>query len=101
MGMDGEWFVNEVKSAERMAIVDAFKKFQLTVEKLLGYDKAIISSGGVDLSEVDFKQMKSKLFDNLFLVGDIFDFDRPCGGYSLQLCWTTGFVAGKSAAEFA
>ena len=101
MGMDGEWFVNEVKRAERMAIVDRFKKFQLTVEKLLGYDKAIISSGGVDLSEVDFKQMKSKLFDNLFLVGDILDFDRPSGGYSLQLCWTTGFVAGKSAAEFA
>ena len=100
MGMDGEWFVNEVKRAERMAIVDAFKKFQLTVEKLLGYDKAIISSGGVDLNEVDFKQMKSKLFDNLFLVGDILDFDRPSGGYSLQLCWTTGFVAGKSAAEF-
>ena len=99
MGMDGDWFANEVKRAERMAIVDAFKKFQLTVDKLLGYDKAIISSGGVDLKEVDFKEMRSKLYENLYLIGDILDFDRPSGGYSLQLCWTTGYVAGKSAAK--
>ncbi len=98
--MDGEWFANEVKRVERMAIVDTFKRFRLTVDKLLGYDKAIISSGGVDLSEVDFKEMRSKLYENLFLIGDILDFDRPSGGYSLQLCWTTGFVAGKSAGEY-
>jgi len=100
MSMDGEWFAGEIKRAERIAIVEKFKKFELSVEKLLGYDKAIISSGGVDLSEVDFKEIRSKLFDNLFLIGDILDFDRPSGGYSLQLCWTTGYVAGKSAAEF-
>ena len=99
MGMDGEWFANEVKRQERFAIVEKFKKFEFTVDKLHGYDKAIISSGGVDLKEVDFKEMKSKLYDNLFLVGDILDFDRPSGGFSLQLCWTTGFVAGKSAAK--
>ena len=99
MGMDGEWFANEIRRAERMAIVEKLKKFEVTVESLLGYDKAIVSSGGVDLSEVDFKEMKSKLYDNLFLVGDILDFDRPSGGYSLQLCWTTGYVAGKSVAS--
>ncbi len=99
MGMDGEWFANEIKRAERMAIVEEFKKFQLTVDSLLGYDKAIVSSGGVDLNEVDFKEMKSKLYNNLFLVGDILDFDRASGGYSLQLCWTTGYVAGKSATK--
>ena len=99
MGMDGEWFANEIKKAERMAIVDMLKRFEFKVDSLLGYDKAIVSSGGVDLNEVDFKEMKSKLFDNLFLVGDILDFDRSSGGYSLQLCWTTGYVAGKSAAN--
>lgn len=99
LGMDGEWFANEVRRPERMSIVEKLKKFELTVDSLLGYEKAIISSGGVDLSEVDFKEMKSKLYDNLFLVGDILDFDRPSGGFSLQLCWTTGYVAGKSAAQ--
>ncbi|MBP7006383.1 NAD(P)/FAD-dependent oxidoreductase, partial [Patescibacteria group bacterium] len=66
---------------------------------LLGLDKAIITSGGVDLSEVDCKYMRSRLYPNLYLVGDILNIDRPSGGYSLQLCWTTGFVAGASAAE--
>jgi predicted flavoprotein YhiN len=59
-------------------------------------EKAIVTSGGVDLNEVDFKTMKSKIYNNLFLVGDILNIDRPSGGYSLQLCWTTGFVAGDS-----
>jgi hypothetical protein len=97
--IDGSWYINEIKREERFALLEKFKKFELTVDKLLGYDKAIISSGGVDLREVDFKEMKSKLYDNLFLIGDILDFDRPSGGYSLQLCWTTGYVAGKSAAN--
>ena len=99
IGMDGEWFANEIKRAERMAIVEMFKKFEFKVDSLLGYDKAIVSSGGVDLTEVDFKEMKSKLYENLFLVGDILDFDRSSGGYSLQLCWTSGYIAGKSSAK--
>lgn len=98
ISMDQEWFANEVKRAERFNIVEIFKKFKFSVDRLLGYDRAIISSGGVDLTEVNFKEMKSKLYENLFLVGDILDFDRPSGGFSLQLCWTTGYVAGKSAA---
>ncbi len=99
MGMDGEWFANEIKRAERIAIVEMLKMFKLTADSLLGYDKAIVSSGGVDLNEVDFKEFKSKLYDNLFLVGDILDFDRSSGGYSLQLCWTSGYIAGKSSAK--
>ncbi len=99
MGMDGEWFANEIKRAERIAIVEMLKMFKLTADSLLGYDKAIVSSGGVDLNEVDFKEFKSKLYDNLFLVGDILDFDRSSGGYSLQLCWTSGYMAGKSSSD--
>jgi predicted flavoprotein YhiN len=64
---------------------------------LLGVDKAIVTSGGVALSEVDFKTMQSRIYPNLYLVGDILDIDRPSGGYSLQLCWTTGFVAGTDS----
>ena len=99
MEMDGEWFANEVRREERMSLLEKLKMFKLTADSLLGYDKAIVSSGGVDLSEVNFKEMKSKLYGNLFLVGDILDFDRSSGGYSLQICWTTGYVAGKSAAK--
>jgi predicted flavoprotein YhiN len=99
LGIDPDWNVNEITREERFSILEKFKKFDLTVKGLLGYDKAIVSSGGVDLVEVDMKEMKSKLFDNLFFAGDILDFDRPSGGYSLQLCWTTGYIAGKSSIQ--
>ena len=96
VGMDGEWFANEVRKPERMMILEKFKKFDFDVAGLHGFEKAIVSSGGVDLGEVDFKTMQSKLYKNLYLIGDILDFDRNSGGYSLQLCWTTGYIAGKS-----
>ncbi|MEI6190969.1 MAG: NAD(P)/FAD-dependent oxidoreductase [bacterium] len=94
--IDPEWEINEIRREERLALIEKFKKFEMTVSGLLGFDKAIISSGGLDLNEVDFKTMGSKLYDNLYFAGDILDFDRPSGGFSLQLCWTTGYVAGKS-----
>ncbi len=94
--IDPAWEVNEIRREERLAIIEKFKKFELTVAGLLGYDQAIISSGGLDLAEVDFKTLGSKLYSNLYLAGDILDFDRPSGGFSLQLCWTTGYIAGKS-----
>jgi predicted flavoprotein YhiN len=80
-----------------MNLISVIKGIQIHVKKLLGSDKAIISSGGISLEEVDFKKMQSRLYSNLYVVGDILNIDRPSGGYSLQLCWTTGFVAGKNA----
>ncbi len=88
---------NSITREERMNLISAIKSIPIHVKKLLGSDKAIISSGGISLDEVDFKTMQSKLFPNLYLVGDILNIDRPSGGYSLQLCWTTGFVAGNNA----
>jgi predicted flavoprotein YhiN len=76
----------------------ALKHCRFEAKELLGMDKAVITAGGVALTEVDFKTMRSLKYGNLFLVGDILNIDRPSGGYSLQLCWTTGFVAGNAAA---
>ena len=96
-GIDPEKEVNSVTKEERLALVKLLKDFRLQVDGLLGPEKAIVTSGGVELSEVDFRTMQSRLYPNLFLVGDILNIDRPSGGYSLQLCWTTGYVAGESA----
>lgn len=90
---------NSVTREERLTLVKVVKDIPMRIDKLLGADKAIISSGGVSLDEIDFKTMRSRLYPNLYLIGDILDIDRPSGGYSLQLCWTTGFVAGTSATE--
>jgi len=98
-GIDPDKQINAVTREERTGLVHVLKNLTMTVEGLLGANKAIVTSGGVALSEVDFKYMRSRLFPNLYLIGDILDIDRPSGGYSLQLCWTTGFVAGTSASS--
>ena len=87
---------NSVTREERLKLIEIIKNIPMNVEGLLGSDKAIVSSGGVDLTEVDFRTMQSKIIDNLYLIGDVLNIDRPSGGYSLQLCWTTGYVAGSS-----
>lgn len=87
---------NSVTREERLRLINLLKGTPMEVKGLLGANKAIVSSGGVVLDEVDFKTMRSRIFPNLYLVGDILNIDRPSGGYSLQLCWTTGFVAGNS-----
>lgn len=96
--IDPEKPVHSISREERLALVRLLKDLRMTVTGLLGEDKAIVTSGGVLLEEVDFKNMRSRLYPNLYFVGDILNIDRPSGGYSLQLCWTTGYVAGTAAA---
>ena len=92
--------VNILTKSERLLLVRLIKGLKIKIIGLMGEEKAIITSGGLDLKEVDFKSMSSIKYPNLFVVGDILNIDRPSGGYSLQLCWTTGFVAGESAATY-
>lgn len=95
--IDGEKLVCSISREERIVLGRKVKDMSMTVTHLLGADRAIVTSGGVDLKEVDLRTMRSRLYPNLYLIGDILNIDRPSGGYSLQLCWTTGFVAGTSA----
>jgi predicted Rossmann fold flavoprotein len=95
VGIDQDVFCSSITREMRILLIDFLKAFPLTVKELAKEEKAIVTSGGVALEEVDFKTMRSKKVDNLFLVGDVLNIDRPSGGFSLQLCWTTGFVAGS------
>jgi predicted flavoprotein YhiN len=94
--VDPEKYVNAVSRDERLHLVKYAKDMRLAVDGLLGLDDAIVSSGGVDPSEVDFRTMRSKVRSNLYLIGDILNFNRPSGGFSLQICWTTGYLAGEA-----
>ncbi|MDO9399452.1 MAG: NAD(P)/FAD-dependent oxidoreductase, partial [bacterium] len=89
--------VSSITKEERQALVFAIKRFTLTVKELKSFNKAMLTAGGVDVKEVDPKTMRSKLYQNLFLAGEILDLDGPTGGYNLQICWSTGFIAGESA----
>ena len=95
-GINGETANHSVRSEERMKLVALMKGIPLHIKGLLGADKAIVSSGGVALEEINFKTMQSRLIPNLYIIGDVLNINRPSGGYSLQLCWTTGFVSGNA-----
>ena len=91
--------VNEITREERHKLVGVLRGLEMGVCSLLGFGKAIITSGGVLLKEIDSKTMKSKLIENLFFAGEIIDLHGPTGGYNLQFCWSTGYLAGQSAAK--
>ncbi len=89
--------VHSVTKDQRKKIVNTLKALPVQITGLMGNDRAVSADGGVVLEEVDMKTMRSKKYDNLYIVGDLLHINRPSGGYSLQLCWTTGFIAGKNA----
>lgn len=97
--LDTDVKVHSLARDDRKKLVNLVKGVPLTITHLMGFDRAVVADGGVDLREIDMKTMRSKLIDNLFVAGDLLDVNRPSGGYSLQLCWTTGYVAGRSAAS--
>ncbi len=89
--------VHSITKEERKSIVDLLKALPVTITGLMGFDRAVVADGGVSLKEIDTRTMQSLLFKNLYITGDLLHINRPSGGYSLQLCWTTGYVAGISA----
>jgi len=89
-----------ITKEERKKLSHLLKEFSLKVKSLAGYEKAIITSGGIKLSEINQKTMKSRLIDNLYFAGEILGIDGPTGGYNLQVCWTTGYVAGEGVDFF-
>jgi len=91
--------VNEINKSERKTLLRLLKQFPLTVTSVEGFSKAIVSSGGVSLNEIDPRNMKSKIIENLYFAGEIIDLDGPTGGYNLQVAWSTGYLAGEKSAQ--
>ncbi len=89
----------ETTQEERHALRDTMKNFTVTPTGLLGFHHAIITTGGIETAEIDPETMASKIVPNLFFAGEVLDVDGPTGGYNLQECWSTGFIAGSAAAE--
>ena len=80
-------------------ICSLIKALPVTIKSARSLEEATITRGGVDLSEIDDKTMQSKLVKRLFFAGEVIDVDGPCGGYNLQIAWSTGALAGKSAVK--
>ena len=91
--------VHSITKEERKRLVKKLKNLTFEITGTMGFERAIITDGGISLNEVEFKNMSSRLYPNLYLLGDILNINRPSGGFSLQLCWTTGWVAGTDVGE--
>ena len=84
---------------KRRALVGLLKAFRVEITGKRPVAEAIITSGGVKVSEIDPKTMESKLVPGLFFAGELIDCDAYTGGFNLQIAWATAFAAGRSAAE--
>lgn len=88
---------NAVTREERGRILHALKQFSLTPTALRGFSEAVITSGGVELKEIDPKTMESRRTKGLFFCGEVLDCDAFTGGYNLQIAFSTGYLAGENA----
>ncbi len=97
-GIAGDKPVNQITREERGRLRELLCSLPLTVKCTRGLEEAIVTAGGVNTKEIDPKTMVSKLVNGLYFAGEIMDVDGLTGGYNLQIAWSSGYVAGKSAA---
>ena len=92
--------INVLTRAERQRILSTLKRFTLPVSGFRPIEEAIVTSGGVSVKEISPKTMMSRLVNGLFFAGEVIDVDAYTGGFNLQIAFSTGFLAGLSAAEY-
>ncbi len=98
-GISPEKRVSEISKKERINFIEQLKGFPLTITGLLGYNEAVVTKGGVAVSEINPKTMESKLVSRLFFAGEVLDLDAFTGGFNLQIAWSTGHAAGSHIQE--
>ena len=95
-GLNGNIKSNQVTKEMRASLVDLLKDIQLTVTDFRPIDEAVITSGGVSVSEIDPKTMESKILKGLYFAGEVIDVDAYTGGFNLQIAFSTGRLVGNS-----
>lgn len=89
--------LNEFTKNNRTDLINLLKAFPFTITGLRGFNEAIITQGGIDVSEINPSTMESKKIKGLYFAGEVIDIDALTGGYNLQLAFSTGHLAGESA----
>ena len=98
-GIDERKKVNAISKEERKAILSTLKDFRIPLSSFRPIEEAIVTSGGVEVKEISPKTMESKITPGLYFAGEVIDVDAYTGGFNLQIAFSTGYLAGKSAAE--
>ncbi len=91
--------VREITKEERKRLLSLLKSFRIPLSGFRPIEEAIITRGGIDVREITPKTMESRICPGLYFAGEIIDVDAYTGGYNLQIAFSTGYLAGKSAAE--
>ena len=99
-GIDERKKVNLITKEERKRILTLLKSFPIPLTQFRPIEEAIITSGGIDVKEISPKDMQSKIIPGLYFAGEIIDVDAYTGGFNLQIAFSTGYLAGKNAAEY-
>ena len=94
-GINPEKQVNEINKKERHKLVSLLKNFEITIKGFRPIDEAIITSGGINIKEINPKTMESKLVEGVYFAGEIIDVDAYTGGFNLQIAYSTGYAAGQ------
>ena len=95
--LDPDKKVNLLTKEERHSLVHATKNLEYVISSTRGFNEAIITKGGVEVSQINPKTMESKKIKGLFFAGEVLDLDAFTGGYNLQIAWSTGYAAGEGA----
>ena len=88
--------INEITKQERQKLETELKHFKISINGTRPIEEAIVTSGGINVKEINPKTMESKLINGLYFAGEIIDVDCLTGGYNLQVAWSTGYTAGIS-----
>ncbi len=88
--------VNQITREQRLKLVELIKKFYVTVSDFRPIDEAIVTSGGVNVKEINPKTMQSKIIDNLYFAGEIIDVDAYTGGFNLQIAFSTAVLCADN-----
>lgn len=97
--LDGNKTGGEVSAKERKRLGNWFKNSSFDISGHGGFNEAIVTAGGIQLKEVNPKTMESKIIDGLYIVGELLDINGDTGGFNLQAAFSTGWLAGQTAAE--
>ena len=91
---------SQITAQDRGRLREWLKQFRLDVTRYRSFKEAIITAGGVDTREIDPRTMASRQVEGLYFAGEVLDLDADTGGYNLQAAFSTGWVAGRAAAEY-
>ena len=93
--IDGNKQTAQIKKQEKEILINSLLRLKLHAKTRLK-DSEIVTAGGVDLKEIDSKTMQSKIIENLYFAGEILNIDAYTGGFNLQNCWSTAFIASQA-----